>query len=464
MAARRITWSTMNYYNLSLPDLTRRLTKHGLLDERANVNGSIAVRRRSGDNKEILLYAHYVVNGAQPFVQAKHEYDDLHLAKESLSVAELLDRFSRAAEGRPFELCDGLTTAVTFPASVKLLPSTGPTAVEGARYLVEVRAKDTEGLPTTGPMLRYGQLSFESLQQAVRFWIPLRPMSRISEGRNGHVIFDVPLIAPRLGELTTPRERMMRVAIDDIPLGTVPELSGVWQSDDAEQIEPFAYQVKGPFVEVVRPEWADQVSLWLTLSDSLVTDWFFENATRCSRTLRTLFPADGHSGGTQAEVQAQIHGGENETVEFKPVVSFEPGKFDEVIETVIAFANKHGGTIYLGVGNHQEILGVEKRLRELFPAEVRKSTHERAQMYCTMMRTKINDRVVGTCNFTIEPILVAGMTVIRVVVAEGKQKPYSDFQTGEMWTRRGANTVKPDANEVKAMVAGEPRGNTLFDL
>lgn len=44
---------------------------------------------------------------------------------------------------------------------------------------------------------------------------------------------------------------------------------------------------------------------------------------------------------------------ESETVEFK--TSFQ----DEVIETLVAFANIKGGTVYVGVADNGEIKGVE---------------------------------------------------------------------------------------------------------
>ena len=53
------------------------------------------------------------------------------------------------------------------------------------------------------------------------------------------------------------------------------------------------------------------------------------------------------------KIQNIIKKGETETVEFKS--SF--GK--PIIETLVAFSNYKGGSIYLGVSNNGEIIGIQ---------------------------------------------------------------------------------------------------------
>ena len=56
---------------------------------------------------------------------------------------------------------------------------------------------------------------------------------------------------------------------------------------------------------------------------------------------------------TNKELQRFISQGESETIEFKTSFS------KEVIETVVAFANTKGGSIFIGVGDDGVILGVQ---------------------------------------------------------------------------------------------------------
>ncbi|PTY04241.1 hypothetical protein DB347_20300 [Opitutaceae bacterium EW11] len=451
----------IKYYNISLPDTVQRLTKNGLLDSDAVLNGSVAMRRRAPSGQEELILAHYQASGETPYMTRHESYGELHLARESTTVAALVRRLSCAVEkAGSFDLTDGLSTEIESPVSMELLPS--PDGTKPAKYLIEVGAKKKGDLGGSGPLVNYGLLSYESIEQAVRAWIPLRPFHGHNDARKGNVIVEVPLAAPRIGEVMMQKNGMMRVTIDQVPRSLVPELTGVWQSGDGNQIEPFGQKVVTSSIDIVRPDWAERVALWLTLPDSLVTDWFYEDAHRCTRIHRVLFPNTREHSGDHANVLAQIHAGENEEVEFKPLLSFEPGKFDELIETVIAFANKRGGTVYLGIGNHQEIVGVEKALRELSPPEAKHSLDECARIYCAKARTKICDRVMGQFLYHIEAIQVAGLMVIRVIVEEGKNKPYADVRTKDVWTRRGANTVKPDPSELTQLVNGGKRVNGIL--
>jgi len=450
----------IRYNNITLPDMVQRLLKNGLLDTGVTINASVVVHRRSGDGRQFLMLAHYVPSGEKPHVPTQLVYDEVQLERESVSVSDLIARFARAAEGGAFELSAGLSTEITAPPTVELLPSEEPSPGRGARYLIQVRAKETESMPQTGPVMRFGQPSFESLDQAVRFWIPLQ-LSSQSDGRLGSVVVEVPLAAPRFGTLTAAAGGVIRVTVEQIPVTIVPELTGVWQSGNGHQIEPFSHKVTAGSLDLYRPAWAERVALWLALPDSLVTDYFFESAMTCSRTQRVLFPPDGTTRGEPSSTLAHIHRGEGETVEFKPLINFEPGKFDELVRTVIAFANTHGGAIYLGVNNHQEIIGVERALRAASPQEANRPIEELVQSYCAKARTKICDRVIGNFDFQLEPIRAADTTLIRIVVTEGKEKPYSDFQTKDVWMRRGANTAKPLPAELKQML-GDPVDGGFF--
>ena len=48
-----------------------------------------------------------------------------------------------------------------------------------------------------------------------------------------------------------------------------------------------------------------------------------------------------------------INAGESETTEFKTSLA----EWRDVVETISAFSNKNGGTIFIGVGDNCEIIG-----------------------------------------------------------------------------------------------------------
>lgn len=141
-------------------------------------------------------------------------------------------------------------------------------------------------------------------------------------------------------------------------------------------------------------------------------------------------------------------------MEFKPFVKRESQKYDELIRTVIAFANKRGGAIYLGITDYQEICGVEKELREFAPKEERFSLDVCADRFCSLVKKQVGDNVSGNIEFRVEPIRICEKLLIRIFVKEGSEKPYSDVKTQEIWTRRGANTTRPNPSELKQMIMG----------
>lgn len=452
----------MKYYNLSLADVVQRL-KAMTPDDQACVKGSIAVTPHLTEKREDLVLAHFVPHNEQGFVRDELAYDEIRLVKESISVEDLCGRITSAAECGSFELFDGLKVDISDQASMELLPSEDPQTTRGARYYIQLTAKNRGILRQSDPLVKYGQLSFESAEQAVRAWIPLRPFHGNSDGRIGSLLIELPLIGPRLGAITT-RDRLMSVEVAHMLEGTSVQLAGVWQSNDASFIEPFMKVVEETAVQISRPSQADQVAMWLTMPGTTVVDYFFESPYRCSRSQRVLYSPVAKMSGEESSVLAQIQTGEGENLEFKPFVKRESQKFDELIRTVIAFANKRGGTIYLGVTDYQEICGVEKELREFAPKEERFSVDVCADRFCSLVKKQVGDCVSGKIEFRVEPVRLCEKLLIRIVVKEGSEKPYSDVKTQEIWTRRGANTARPNPDELKQMIAGSTQGSGFLSL
>jgi hypothetical protein len=454
----------MKYYNVSLAEVMQRLENTVSTDDRTGVCGSIAVSRPVNAQQEDLILAHYVVNNEQPMACRENVYTELRLQKESTSVAELCRRLKSAAKTGSFELTGESAMDIDGNATVELLSSDEPSRGIGPRYFIQLSARRKGNLSGAGPLVKYGQPSFESIEQAVRAWFSLRPFHGSADGRLGYILIEIPVTGPRLGEISIDADHLMRIAVEHLPREPQVELSGVWQSTDASFIEPFAQKVTGGVVSIKRPQWANQVAVWLVTPDSQVTDYFFENSYRCSRSMRLLFPPNTEIRGDQAAL-SQIQSGECENLEFKPLLDPDSSKFHELIRTVIAFANKRGGMIYMGVSNYQEINGVEKELRDLSPKDKRRSLDDCAIRYCAIVKTMVCDRVSDKIDFQCEPVRVCGRLLIRVTVNEGRQKPYSDLPTREIWTRRGANTVRPDPSgeELKQLTIDPTRLLNIFN-
>ena len=90
------------------------------------------------------------------------------------------------------------------------------------------------------------------------------------------------------------------------------------------------------------------------------------------------------------------------------------------METVVAFANTNGGTIFLGVSDNCRIVGFKED-----------------------EKTKIIDLIAEHCNPSIEvridsEVLMQGIPITLVKVREGTNKPYTLKDRG-IFVRRGAS-------------------------
>ena len=118
-----------------------------------------------------------------------------------------------------------------------------------------------------------------------------------------------------------------------------------------------------------------------------------------------LYPTSGiETEQTQEFIRSIIEKGENEQVEFKERI---PKDYKEFVESIVAFANKKGGTIFLGVDDKCSIKGAisedldEKRLRDI---------------------VRSNCEPVIEINTKIEE--VDGKKIVLINVPEGENKPY----------------------------------------
>ena len=122
---------------------------------------------------------------------------------------------------------------------------------------------------------------------------------------------------------------------------------------------------------------------------------------------------------------AAIRGGESESVELKATMLWDVkekranrGLVDAVVREVVAFMNKDGGTVYVGVSdNDRAILGLDDDYRVL-------SRHD-----WTGWSERLADAVkllgpVAAGNVTCKPVEIEGKTVARITVKKGDEPAY----------------------------------------
>lgn len=121
----------------------------------------------------------------------------------------------------------------------------------------------------------------------------------------------------------------------------------------------------------------------------------------------------GYNAGMVTDVLQLIHSGESETVEFKR----STGETREIVETVSAFANTHGGTVLVGVTNAGEVAGVTigKDTLESLANTIQQQTDPK--VFPSLATTEIEGRTVIVLQVQespLKPVLVGGRGYKRV--------------------------------------------------
>jgi len=125
------------------------------------------------------------------------------------------------------------------------------------------------------------------------------------------------------------------------------------------------------------------------------------------------------------DIPALIRAGENSRVEFKSVAVHA----DSLAKAVVAFANMHGGEVFVGVADDGALEDADRALEE---------------------------RVVNICRNNIHPSIIPEIStlvvdekkILRVVVGQGLYKPYKVKSTNKLYIRAGSVSMEPSTEEL----------------
>jgi hypothetical protein len=132
-----------------------------------------------------------------------------------------------------------------------------------------------------------------------------------------------------------------------------------------------------------------------------------------------------------------VRGGESDTIEFKSQI---PQRQEAIAMTAVAFSNRKGGRILVGVENDGQIVGC--------PGANVKDT----------LTSILRDRCEPPVEFAIAEATVTGKMVYIVSVSEGKDKPYQVKEKG-FYVRTGATNrlvTRYELDEMYRKNSGEP--------
>lgn len=127
--------------------------------------------------------------------------------------------------------------------------------------------------------------------------------------------------------------------------------------------------------------------------------------------------------------------GPNIVQAFHERMTRQGGRLFTILSDVVAFANTHGGTIYLGVGmNPGPPLGVD---------DVEQAIGE--------LRTEIESKVVPPLDVEIDTMETQDRQIVRIQVPEGHEKPYC-LDDSRIYLRLESDTVQAVRDEIVRLV------------
>ena len=134
-------------------------------------------------------------------------------------------------------------------------------------------------------------------------------------------------------------------------------------------------------------------------------------------------------------VTAAREQGPNIVQAFHERMSRQGGRLFTVLSDVVAFANTHGGTVYLGVGvNQGPPLGID---------DVDQAIGE--------LRAEIDAKVVPPLDAEIDALESQGRQIVRIRVPEGRDKPYC-LDDSRIYLRLESDTVQAVRDEIVRLV------------
>jgi hypothetical protein len=138
------------------------------------------------------------------------------------------------------------------------------------------------------------------------------------------------------------------------------------------------------------------------------------------------------------QIEQMIEGGETQQVEFKSKV----GNGDDMVESILAFANTNDGVILIGVDDNGTAVGVDDVPKE-------------------------EQRILEFVDFKCEPVVanitfsrhsVGGKNILAVHVPKGSNTPYLNRETGITYTRRNSTDRRTRRIELERLFSDSSTG------
>ncbi len=290
--------------------------------------------------------------------------------------------------------------------------------------------------PLLGPGLPY----HADLTAAVREWLRQDDFGRSGSEQYGRVLLFLPDTRARFSSMRYAHGQLSVTTAGQLARKPL-EVKGEYRHD--QKATRLDASVKRGAATLPVPDTIDRLDLYLLGKDGTVFDYHQETRwSNVGHPPAVLVPPPADPGRTA--IEEALRRGECETVEFKPFVRPKDPKFDQVIETVIAFANTRGGVLLIGVDDDGEVVGVDREL----PRHARTEGGEAADLarardaYVVQVRKGISAVVTPSVDFNVHAVTFGDRTLILVDVPRGAGGHYN-LWTRDRRVRRGSTNFRP---------------------
>jgi ATP-dependent DNA helicase RecG len=134
-----------------------------------------------------------------------------------------------------------------------------------------------------------------------------------------------------------------------------------------------------------------------------------------------------------------LDSGEDTNVEFKRSISFDSqGSAEQILQTVVAFANSGSGTVFIGIEDDGKIKGLK--------LETAQEKDRLSQRIYQAVRQRIKPLPLIQVDF----VDVRGITVCRIFVPCGEEPLY--FLDGVIYVRHGPTDIKAQPEIAKRLL------------
>jgi adenylate kinase family enzyme len=208
------------------------------------------------------------------------------------------------------------------------------------------------------------------------------------------------------------------------------------------KIKPDSEKLEIVFDEKQIPE---GIELYLIDDKDNLYDYHKEDRYRLEGKQRVLL--DAIEKDKEDIIKKAMSSGENDQIEFKPYIKKGDSKINEIIKTVIAFANTKGGCLIMGISDNIELIGIGKAILKdgsLEAIKNNKGIDEALNEYIIYIKKQISDSLNKEIDYKIDLLQISGLHLILIEINKGSQKLYSNCKTKEIYVRKGSNNARPE--------------------